>query len=151
MIGYAVPEAASCVAERWQLAWPEPFSKPVVHRTVNPFLICTVPVGLVGLCGVTVTLNATVASLPYATVEVDNDSAVVVADGFTAMDKDPDVEVNPRESVTVNVSGEPVPKAVGVPVIVPVEVFNDSPDGKVPVTAQCVYVPLPPVAAKVAE
>jgi hypothetical protein len=68
------------------------------------------------------------------------------------IDKDPEVEVNVFESVTVNVSPEAVPTPVGVPVIVPVEAFNVSPDGNVPeVSAQWVYVPLPPVADRVPE
>jgi hypothetical protein len=69
----------------------------------------------------------------------------------TAIDKGPEVEVNPFESVTVNVSPDVVSATVGVPVIAPDVVFNDSPDGKVPLASTQVYVPLPPVAARLAE
>jgi low temperature requirement protein LtrA len=53
------------------------------------------------------------------------------------------------ESVTVNVRLTFVAVAVGVPVIVPVE-LNFSPTGKVPVVSDHVYGVVPPVATRVA-
>jgi hypothetical protein len=52
------------VAVSEQLDWPDEFSEPVVQRTVEPFFTCTVPVGLVGLPGVTITLNVVDCSDP---------------------------------------------------------------------------------------
>ena len=43
-----------------------------------------------------------------------------------------------------------LPAVVGVPEITPVVVFKDNPAGRLPeARVQVVYVPLPPVAAKV--
>ena len=53
-------------------------------------------------------------------------------------------------SVTRSVKFE-VPAVVGVPVIAPVEAFNDRPAGKLPTTVAHVYGVVPPAATIVAE
>jgi hypothetical protein len=53
------------------------------------------------------------------------------------------------ESCTWNVSGELLTAAVGVPVMAPVEAFNDSPAGRVPLVTDHVNGMVPPVAASV--
>ena len=63
-----------------------------------------------------------------------------------------DEAVKEFESVTVNTRPVVVPGAVGVPEIAPVEGFKVAQEGRVPeVRAQWIYVPLPPVAARVLE
>jgi hypothetical protein len=53
------------------------------------------------------------------------------------------------ESVTLKVSGVLVTAAVGVPVIAPLEAFNDSPGGRVPLVRVQLYGVFPPVATSV--
>jgi len=60
------------------------------------------------------------------------------------------VAVRDPLSVTRNVMFE-VPAVVGVPVIAPVDVFNNRPAGKLPTTVAHVYGVVPPAATKVAE
>jgi len=55
------------------------------------------------------------------------------------------------ESVTLKVKGVAATAAVGVPLIVPVDAFRDSPAGSTPLESDHVYGALPPVAERVEE
>ena len=65
------------------------------------------------------------------------------------MDK-PLVVVDPAESATCTTKLK-APEEPGVPVMAPVEEFNASPPGKLPVLTDQVYGVVPPVAASVWE
>ena len=75
-------------------------------------------------------------------VVIDRAALIVSESGWVAV-RDP-------LSVTRNMMFE-VPAAVGVPVIAPVEAFNDRPAGKLLPTVAHVYGVVPPAAASVAE
>jgi hypothetical protein len=102
-------------------------SPAVVHREVEPVLMATVPVGVPpGL----MTWAVKVTACPDVTEATDTATVVVVTALATARGSET-VAVPPAASVTLKV-GVKVPAPDGVPFSVPVEVFKNTPAGKVP-------------------
>jgi hypothetical protein len=73
-------------------------------------------------------------------------AAVIVKVRFTLADS-----AGLLASVTLNVSGELLTTAVGLPAIAPVAALRDKPAGSVPLVSDHVYGAVPPVAPNVAE
>jgi hypothetical protein len=114
----------------------------------------TLPLVIDQVYGVTPPVAANVVLYAVPTVPLGNGDIVVIDNAGVA------AIVNVKlllavwwvglvESVTWNV-GEKLPDAVGVPLNAPVDAFNVTPAGKLPLVIDHVYGVVPPVAASVA-
>ncbi len=87
------------------------------------------------------------------TTPVDSDTVVMVSCAGTIVRVRLAVAVcaGEPESVTLKFSGVLVTGVVGVPLMTPVDAFNDKPAGKAPEVNCHVSAPVPPEAARASE
>jgi hypothetical protein len=88
---------------------------------------------------------ALICPLGKEVVVITSPAAEIVSERLTICER-----AGLLESVTLKVSGVLPTATVGVPVMAPVEAFNDNPVGKVPLVSVQLYGVVPPVAARVA-